>query len=397
MKKRLRLKPSEATALGFEVKNSTENNNNPKYYLTDQQLQELNRIRYSGILEACKGKEIDPSTSPLMWLKSKDASIMVKNPLYVQENIQEIKDIVENSIESVLERFKNTNYSFERKVLKGNDKALKVTLSDDHVGLEPNPNDNSLFQYEYNAEIYSNSYQKVYESILKEYRTHGHFDLLLIDNLGDEQDGWNAQTTRGGHILQQNMSNAEVFETCVDVKVKLIKTLIEDKIANKIILRKCINDNHSGSFGHTVNIAVKKLINTLFSSEVIEVETLSKFIEHRTYGDHCFILTHGKDDTYMKRGLPLHLNDKVITYINDYIRFYNINSKYIHVEKGDLHQLGFQKCNSFDYRNFMSFAPPSAWIQHNFGDAYSGFSIQVVPKYSNEISHTDYFLNYKKK
>ena len=45
----------------------------------------------------------------------------------------------------------------------------------------------------------------------------------------------------------------------------------------------------------------------------------------------------------------------------------------------------------------MSFAPPSSWVQHNFGDSYSGYSIQVIPKNTNEISHTDYFLDYKKK
>lgn len=36
------------------------------------------------------------------------------------------------------------------------------------------------------------------------------------------------------------------------------------------------------------------------------------------------------------------------------------------------------------------------WVQHNFGDCYSGYSIQVIPKYENEISHTDYFFDYKK-
>jgi hypothetical protein len=41
----------------------------------------------------------------------------------------------------------------------------------------------------------------------------------------------------------------------------------------------------------------------------------------------------------------------------------------------------------------MSFAPPSAYVQNNFGDSYSGYSIQVVPKYSSEISHTDYFFD----
>jgi hypothetical protein len=98
----------------------------------------------------------------------------------------------------------------------------------------------------------------------------------------------------------------------------------------------------------------------------------------------------------MFKGLPLKLDDRTINYINDYIRFYDIKSKYIHVEKGDLHQIGYNKCNTFDYRNFMSFAPPSSWVQHNFGDCYSGYSIQVIPKFENEISHTDYFLDYKK-
>jgi hypothetical protein len=99
----------------------------------------------------------------------------------------------------------------------------------------------------------------------------------------------------------------------------------------------------------------------------------------------------------MFKGLPLVMNDKTINYINDYIDFYKISSKHIHVEKGDLHQIGYQKCSKFDYRNFMSFAPPSSWVQHNFGNSYSGYSIQIIPKHTNEISHTDYFLDYTKK
>ena len=129
------------------------------------------------------------------------------------------------------------------------------------------------------------------------------------------------------------MTNAEVFETCVDVKVKLVKTLAESGICKKIILRKVVNDNHSGSFGHTINIAVKKIINLLFSKKFVEVETLTRFLEHRTYGDHCFILTHGKDKKNMFKGLPLHLNDKTINFINDYIKFYKINSKYIIMQR----------------------------------------------------------------
>lgn len=356
----------------------------------------VSQIRNAGTRNASINLGVDTSNVKHLWLKDKDASLFVKNPDYKEPTFEETTKNLEKAIESVLSKFKNTNYIFCPNQHESNLKAIKITISDDHVGLEPNPNNNGLFKYEYNAEIYTNSYEKVFKSVVKEFKTHGKFDLLLLDNLGDEQDGWNGLTTRGGHELPQNMSNAEVFETCIDVKVKMIKSLVENNIASKIILRKVTNDNHSGDFGHTINLAVKKIINLIYSSDIVEVETLTRFLEHRIYGDHCFILTHGKDAKQMFRGLPLKLDDKTINYINDYIRFYNINSKYVHVEKGDLHQIGYNKCNTFDYRNFMSFAPPSSWVQHNFGDCYSGYSIQVIPKFENEISHTDYFLDYKK-
>jgi hypothetical protein len=356
----------------------------------------VSSIRNAGTRNASINLGVDTSNVKHLWLKDKEASIFVKNPDYKEQNLKETTEHLEKAIDKVLSKFNKECYIFYPNQHESNLKAIKVTISDDHVGLEPNPNNNGLFKYEYNAEIYSNSYEKVFNSVLKEFRTHGKFDLLLLDNLGDEQDGWNGLTTRGGHELPQNMSNAEVFETCIDVKVKMIKSLVENNIANKIILRKVTNDNHSGDFGHTINLAVKKIINLIYSNDIVEVETLTRFLEHRIYGDHCFILTHGKDAKQMFRGLPLKLDDKTINYINDYLRFYDINSKFVHVEKGDLHKIGYNKCNTFDYRNFMSFAPPSSWVQHNFGDCYSGYSIQVIPKYENEISHTDYFLDYKK-
>lgn len=356
----------------------------------------VKRFRTRALKNASSNLQVDYTNVKHLWLKTKKESVFVKNPDYKEPELLETTKHIEKAIDNVLNKFNKKDYIFYPNQHESNLKAIKITISDDHVGLEPNPNDNGLFKYEYNAEIYANSYEKVFNSVIKEFRTHGKFDLLLLDNLGDEQDGWNGFTTRGGHALPQNMTNAEVFETCIDVKVKMIKSLVENNIANKIILRKVTNDNHSGDFGHTINLAVKKIINLIYSNDIVEVETLTQFLEHRIYGDHCFILTHGKDTKQMFKGLPLKLDEKTINFINDYLRFYDINSKYVHVEKGDLHQIGYNKCNTFDYRNFMSFAPPSSWVQHNFGDCYSGYSIQVIPKFENEISHTDYFLDYKK-
>ena len=349
-----------------------------------------------GIVEACESVNIDPKHSNLMWLKNDNASVMVKNPLYEGTGLTE--EDIEKVVERVVMSFKREipKFSAAKNSKHQNNKALKLTISDAHVGMDVNPNQEALFQYEYNQDIYLESMDKVFKALVKESNTHGTFDLLLIDDLGDLADGFNGQTTRGGHDLPQNMTNAEVFEVCVTAKLQLIKQIMAEKVAKKITLRCVCNDNHAGSFGLIINKAIQMMANLIYHRDLVEIDILTRFIEHRVYGDHCFILTHGKDKKQMFKGLPLYLNDKTVAYINDYIDHYGITSKHIHVEKGDLHQVGYEKKKKFDYRNYMSFAPPSSWVQHNFGDSYSGFSTQVIPKFNNEISHTDYFLDYKK-
>ncbi len=295
------------------------------------------------------------------------------------------------------------NYDFKPKTFKrnkadkNNPKAIKATLSDMHVGLNSNPNSRSLFGYEYNAEIFNENIDKVINSIIKEYESNGTFDLLLFDDLGDGLDGYDGLTTRGGHKLEQNMSNEEAFKTYVEGKLRLIETVIDMGVAEKYHVRNVSDCNHSGSFGAIANMAIKMVLDRIYEKNIVEFTILEKFMEHFEYGVHTFILTHGKDKHYMFKGLPYTLNDKAIVYINEYIEHYGINTKYIHLEKGDLHRIGYDRTKKFDYRNFMSFAPPSAWVQANFGDGYSGYSIQVVPKYNGEIQHTDYYLELKKK
>lgn len=393
MNKRIRLSDSEAEILGLEI-SEKKDQKNAKYTITAEQLKQLYIYRgYDpALIEECIKTGISINKVSDYWHKSEHFSLRVREEK--KDQTVKIVDVFDSIIERHLKDF--TPIKRTQPSSKSN-KALKVTITDSHVGMNPNPGNNSLFQYEYNSDIYNKSLEKVYNSILKEHSTFGTFDLLLLDDLGDLADGWNGYTTRGGHNLPQNMTNAEVFEVCVDAYVNLIRSLVEANVANKIILRCICNDNHSGDFALIINKGIQKIINLMYSNDIVEVDILERFIEHRTYGDHCFVLTHGKDKEQMKGGLPVVLNDKAIRLINDYIEHYDIDSKFIHVEKGDLHQIGYQRTKKFDYRNFMSFAPPSSWIQHNFGDSYSGYSIQVIPKFGNEVSHTDYFIEYDKR
>lgn len=323
------------------------------------------------------------------WYKSKHFSAFVKEDEDKVDYISAIEDIVTRYINNPVEIIKEHKEHCE--------KSLKVTISDAHVGLNPNPDNKSLFAYEYNADIFKDNLSKVFQSIIKEYNANGRFDMLVIDDLGDGLDGWNGETTRGGHKLEQNMSNEEMFKTFVEGKLSLIEMCIKADIANEILVRNVSNDNHAGSFAQIANTTIKMILDRVYTKGIVDFYILERFMEHFTYGNHTFILTHGKDSKYMNRGLPFELNPTAINFINDYIEHYEIKTKYIHLEKGDLHRVGYSRTKKFDYRNYMSFAPPSAWVMSNFGDCYSGYSIQVVPKWNNEISHTDYYFELTKK
>ena len=346
---------------------------------------------HSGLNVECEREGVPTENVSHYWVKTKTHSAFVKVGEEEQREslLQVIRDIVSNYNPDKVKSINRTKVK--------SPVAIKATVSDMHVGLEPNPHNNSLFAYEYNETIFKQNLDKVFNSLCKEFEAHGKFDILVIDDLGDGLDGYDGLTTRGGHKLDQNMSNEEMFRVFVEGKLNLIENCIQMGIANEVIVRNVANDNHSGSFAGIANMAIQMLLNRTYSERDVKFHILNRFMEHFKYGDHTFILTHGKDAKHMFKGLPYNLNDKATSFINDYIDHYDINTKYIHVEKGDLHRIGYDRTKKFDYRNYMTFAPPSAWVQHNFGDCYSGYSIQTIPKHNGEISHTDYYFELTKK
>lgn len=324
------------------------------------------------------------------WVKDDDTSIFVKNPTF-----NELSKTLQSTFEDICNKYTYKDIEPLKSTKKAWKNAIQIAIADSHVWMNPTPDENTIFGYKYTGEIYSEKIQSVFPTIVKEYNTHGKFEELILLDLWDREDGLWGQTTRWGHNLPQNMTDSEVFETCIDAKLKLVSSIMKADMADKIIIRDVVNANHSAAFAHCVSIATMKLINAMFW-DVVKVEALTRFMEHRTYWEHTFIYTHGKDSKHQFKWLPLHLNDKATNFIQEYIEHYDIDSKYIHVLKWDLHQIGFNKVKKFDYRNFPSFAPWSAWVSHNFWDTYSGYSVQIIPRDTNEISHTDYFLEYEK-
>jgi len=341
---------------------------------------------HRALKDHCEDVGIPVNDVNLYWHKTKDFSVKAKVTTEIKL-LDAVDELIEKHLQQATEKFTPSKIK-----VKSKDKAIKLVLSDMHVGLDPNPNNAGLYDYTYNSDVFNTNLTHAFNAVHKEFLQHGKVDTLFIFDLGDGLDGWNGETTRGGHKLDQNMSNTEQFKTYVEGKLKLIKSFIEADFADKICVRNVVNCNHAGSFGTIANWTIMRLIDVIYQSEKIEFHILERFMEHFTFGEHCFIQTHGKDHKYMNRGLPLKLDANTINFVRNYIDKYNIKSKYIHVEKGDLHRISYEKCPTFDYRNYMSFAPPSVWAQHNFNGGYFGYSTQVIDKNSGYISHSDYFF-----
>lgn len=266
--------------------------------------------------------------------------------------------------------------------------SILVYTADKHIGAKTK--NNSLYENEYNEEVFEDRMFRLLERLIDLSDTFGTFKDLYFLDLGDPLDGYNKQTTRGGHSLPQNMTNEEAFDTYFRVHKKFFDSLVEYEVAENIHFKAVTNDNHSGSFGYTAQRALEIYLNTAYNK--ITTTLSNKFITHFKVGNHTFIVTHGKDSEDRAKGLPLVLDEKTKNFVSDYIDYHNLNSPqgYVHLIKGDLHQSSSQLTGKFRYRNTLSLYGSSAWIQNNFGNqTVAGVSIDIVDREKNEVFETN--------
>jgi hypothetical protein len=291
------------------------------------------------------------------------------------------EDSLPQDIEDVLrEVFLESNISpcpTPKKTPVASKKALFVYMSDKHVGALTHPN--SIFNNEYNEDVFEVRMMRVLEEIEKQVKAFGRLEDLFICDLGDSLDGWSGHTTRGGHQLPQNMNNKESFMTYLYAHKRFFDELQEKNLANNIHAIMQTEDNHAGSFGYITNQALALYLNTAYP--FIKVTIMEKFLEHFDYGKHTFIFTHGKDSEDLKHGLPLFLTEKAENFLNKYIDHHNLgDNKNISIVKGDLHTESMQQVYKFRYRNVLSMYGSSKWVMNNFGPGYPGVSFDLVEK-----------------
>jgi len=254
--------------------------------------------------------------------------------------------------------------------------TLVVFLSDKHIGALTKKE--AMYDNAYGEEELQDRLITVVSEIANTYTLNSDFafDKLVLIDLGDAMDGYNGQTTRGGHTLPQNMTNKEAFEVFVSLHKAFYNALFLSGFAKSYSVYHVTNSNHGGEFEHFATRCLQEYLKCKYPEVTIEI--LDKFITPVSISGHTYLLSHGKDTEDMKHGLPLCLDAKTENYIKDYVLEKGISTKNLHFIKGDLHQASTQWGKHFRYRNVPSVYGSSKWIMTNFGNTKPGCSFDMI-------------------
>jgi hypothetical protein len=256
------------------------------------------------------------------------------------------------------------------KIAEISDKILLITYTDVHVGMNI---ENDLYDSGFWGEDELIETLKAMVSHIG-FRFNNH-SKIVVQDLGDFVDGYNGETTRGGHALPQNMSNTECFKIASKFKIELAKKLAIHGVP--LEFHSVVNDNHGGDFGNLVNIHVKEVLSYLLPEAKYNIS--EDFISHYIVGKWAFIICHGKDAKFMKFGFKPQIDQKAKDHIVNYIDKHDLHRYKIAFCKGDSHQLIRDSSNpKFEYNSYMALSPSSEWVSTNFAKGRRGFAIEEI-------------------
>lgn len=253
---------------------------------------------------------------------------------------------------------------------KQDNTSLVIYLSDDHLGL-------LLEEGRYTKLDYLSRLVKVAEGI-----NYGvEYNEIVIVSLGDQLNGWNNETTRGGHKLNSK-NNKEQFDDYVSSRKVFYDMIFSSGKANTYSVIEVNNSNHSGlDFSYMANEWLKLYVGNKYPSVSFQNSTdLITRVDLKT--KHILFVAHGKDEKHQKTPLPKVLDARAEAYITDYILEQGVNPKVADVSfiKGDTHMYAESEGKSFRYVAAPSIADGSDWQRVNFGSSKAGVLIETFLK-----------------
>lgn len=253
-------------------------------------------------------------------------------------------------------KFENRKHDVE----SSPEESVIIFLSDLHIGAY-----NEKFGFYQLPNYDRKEITRRLDVILNRFTGHCYKNLIVVD-LGDSIDQFNKETTRGGHLLPNNMTDKEMSHLYLECMQYFFRSLRYEVHAENLFYYSIGESNHSGDFGWALNLAMSYKLQQEGWKTYISDYPIDDF----TVGNYRFIYTHGKDNTNQYKQFPLTLNPQTELYFANYIaeKKLNLKGEKVYVVKGDLHQYAYTSGKQFDYISVGSMYATSNYIAANWGN-----------------------------
>ena len=261
-------------------------------------------------------------------------------------------------------------------------KDLVLHLSDTHVGAKCISG--SLYENNWNEEELERRLDRIIDLVGENFGT---LNTIVINMLGDYLDGMDNQTARRDHFMPQNMDNREQFNVFIRQMLSFIGQL--SHYCSKIIIYAVPEGNHGGTADYMAIKALEYATSKKFPD--VKFTVFEKYYGSYTFNNETYVLNHGKDSAFMKKPMPLNINDKTSVMIRDWLDAEGLYMPNIHIIKGDLHSNNLNSCRKFDYRNVLSLFGNSDYSMMNYPTNNYGISYDLFVGNSRTIGTFENF------
>ncbi len=261
------------------------------------------------------------------------------------------------------------------------EQALVILISDDHAGAL---NGESLYGNKWNPALYEERLTMI-ATLVNSYAAP--FEEIHIISLGDQLNGWNQETTRGGHKVRST-SNKDQFDIYTNARRKFYDSIFTSKMAAKYFVHDIENSNHSGKdFSYMANKLLEVYLEAKFPFVIRK--SYFKAVQSFDYGVHTIGFGHGKDEEFMTRPMPFKLDPKTDLFLYEYFltNKKSPTDRRVTFYKGDLHSYGVEKGKFGKYVNVPSMMGANDYSEPNFGNNEAGAILDIYDKKSKLVSH----------
>ena len=288
---------------------------------------------------------------------------------YAAENI-ELKKQLESPLKINLPK-NITPVKLPTPVLSNN--SLMLHLSDLHIGASVT----SGTLYKENVNYTKEEVKRRLTIVLENIAKFSRLDTIVINLLGDNVDccGVNGKTARLDHFMPEGMDAREQGEAYIELMMWFVDSIVSNKLCNKIKVYAVPTGNHGGHMEYFLNNYIVDCLKLKYPE--IEAIQFKEFFGTYEFNGHTWVICHGKDDLYMKKGLPLNIDDKSKIMLYEWLNDNHVYGDNIHIIKGDLHSNNMNSCKRFTYRNVLSLFGASDYSSYNFSRNSYGVSYEL--------------------